>query len=87
MKSMRLIEEQYIDSALRMVRAEIRLAGEKFPPMRSPHEGYAIIKEEVDEMWDAIKKNEISHSRGEAIQVAAMAVRYAMDISEWNSNK
>lgn len=27
----------------------------KHPPMRSPHEGYAIILEELDELWDEIR--------------------------------
>ncbi len=32
-----------------------REAREKHPPMRSPHEGYAILLEELDELWDEIK--------------------------------
>lgn len=41
------------------------------------HEFYAILKEEVDEMWDAIKADDpIEHVRKEAIQIAAMVVRY-----------
>ena len=41
------------------------------------HEFYAILKEEVDELWDAIKAD---HPQGqvvmEAVQVAAMCFRY-----------
>ncbi len=41
------------------------------------HEFYAILKEEVDELWDAIKtdapQNELEK---EAIQIAAMVFRY-----------
>ncbi len=48
----------------------------------SPHEGYAVILEELDEMWEAIKKKDISHSRKEAIQVAATAVRYLYDFTD-----
>lgn len=41
------------------------------------HEFYGILKEEVDELWDAIKADEpFSRVRDEAIQVAAMPVRY-----------
>lgn len=41
------------------------------------HEFYAILKEEVDELWDAIKADEpLDRVRAEAIQVAAMPVRY-----------
>lgn len=49
-------------------------------PFNSAHEGYAIIKEEVDEMWDCIKENEVDHARREAMQVAAMALRFLIDI-------
>ena len=41
------------------------------------HEFYAILKEEVDELWDAIKTDApTSDLYDEAIQVAAMCVRY-----------
>jgi hypothetical protein len=71
---------------LRDVLTELRTALDRFPPMRSPHEGYAILLEEVEEMWDAIKANDGPASRKEAVQVAAMAIRYLMDVGE-GSNK
>lgn len=41
------------------------------------HEFYAILKEEVDELWDAIKRNDPQDNVvDEAIQVAAMVFRY-----------
>lgn len=43
----------------------------------SRHEFYAILKEEVDELWEAIKADEpISEVENEAIQVAAMCLRF-----------
>jgi N-acetylglucosamine kinase-like BadF-type ATPase len=41
------------------------------------HEFYAILKEEVDELWDAIK-DDAPHKKVEveAIQIAAMVFRY-----------
>lgn len=59
---------------------ELDEATKRFGPMRSTHEGYAILREEVDEMWDAIKANDTNHARAEAVQVAAMAIRFLMDI-------
>ena len=56
-------------------------------PMRSAHEGYAVILEELDELWDEVKKNPSKHPRlkeamrSEAIQVAAMAVRFIIDVT------
>jgi len=65
---------------------EVEFAVGKFPPFNSAHEGYAILKEEVDELWDAVKGNKADGSleaqRKEAIQVAAMAIRFVLDISD-----
>jgi NTP pyrophosphatase (non-canonical NTP hydrolase) len=42
------------------------------------HEFYAILLEEVDELWDAIKADEsLEELLAEMIQVAAMCFRYA----------
>lgn len=41
------------------------------------HEFYAILKEEVDELWDAIKSDaEHAHVEREAIQIATMVFRH-----------
>lgn len=61
---------------------ELAKAQAKHPtPMRSFHEGYAVILEEVDELWDEIKKNKPCGPcvRKEVIQVAAMALRFLID--------
>lgn len=31
-------------------------ARKKHAPMRGPHEGYAVLLEEVDELWDEVKR-------------------------------
>jgi len=67
------------------VLTELDSAVEKFPPFNSAHEGFAILKEEVDELWDEIKNNKHDIGdlqRKEAIQVAAMAIRFDLDISD-----
>lgn len=55
----------------------------KFPAFNSAHEGFAVLNEEVDELWDEVKKNPNSRNkknlRKEAIQVAAMAIRFIKD--------
>ncbi|WP_256846853.1 hypothetical protein [Paenibacillus sp. Pae108] len=59
---------------------ELNKAMEKFPKFNSAHEGYAVLLEEVDEAWDAIKRNDLDHARKEMIQVAAMAIRFLHDL-------
>ena len=66
---------------LEHVREELVTATRKFKSFASAHEGYAIIKEEVDELWDAIKANDQQQARHEAVQVAAMALRFLEEIT------
>lgn len=69
-------------------RVVVELVGalEKFPKFNSAHEGYAVLLEEVDELWEEVRKNPSRRSNtnmmAEAIQVAAMAMRFVYDLSE-----
>ena len=70
-----------IEIIMDVVKEEYDSATRKFGPFNSSHEGYAVIKEEVDELWDAIKGNTSNGAqRAEAIQIAAMALRFIFDI-------
>ena len=75
-------------TAAELVREEMARATEKFGPFRSDHEGYAILLEEVDELWTEVKFNPTSETgkvgkekrlKQEAVQVAAMALRFLID--------
>lgn len=61
---------------------EVMHARSKFGPMNSPHEGYAVLLEEVDELWDEVRRRDFSRDRArkEAIQVAAMAICFAAEV-------
>ena len=59
---------------------ELIRATEIYGPLNSSHEAYGVLLEEVDELWDEIKKNDITKAREEALQVAAIAIRFLMDI-------
>lgn len=77
---------ELLDKLLVNLRAEVLRAMEKHAPMHSPHEGYAVIQEEVDELWDRVKidKGHDYDSHVEALQIAAMGLRYALDIPQRN---
>lgn len=64
------------------IKAEIEEARAKHGPMHSPHEGWAVMLEELDELWEHVRHNtgRGQDARGEAIQIAAMAVRYIEDL-------
>ena len=52
----------------------------KYPVFNSTHEAAAVIQEEWEEMWDAIKKNDREHAKLEAIQVGAMILRFLTEM-------
>lgn len=68
---------------------ELARARESFKPMASGHEGYAVILEELDELWREIKKKyqDADAMRAEAIQVAAMAIRFVTDVCDGSKAK
>lgn len=74
--------QQGVQSAfMQAVIAEMARARAKHGNMHSLHEGYAVLLEEVEEAWEAIKKQrqDKAHIRDELVQVAAMAWRMAVD--------
>ena len=66
------------------VQIEMEKAQSIWPPFNSAHEGYAVLLEEVDELWDHVKTNQkrrdLDAMRKEAIQVSAMAARFAQEV-------
>lgn len=71
-----------IDVVLWDVEVELSKAMIRFQSFNSPHEGKAVIEEELDELWEHVKANtgRSPDARKEAIQVAAMALRYVLDL-------
>lgn len=63
---------------------ELTAATAKFGSFNSAHEGFAILKEEVDELWDEVRAKQGARDpqklRREAVQVAAMAIRFILDV-------
>jgi hypothetical protein len=68
------------DNAMKEVAAEYRRALKKFGGFASRHEGYAVILEELDELWAEIKNNGTNNNvKSEAVQVAAMGIRFLVE--------
>lgn len=78
------------EKAIDDVKYELLTAAYVFPAMASPHEGFGIMYEEFVELQAHIfakaGKRNTEEMRKEAVQVAAMAVRFIIDICE-NKNK
>ena len=62
--------------------AEFQRAAELHPKFNSAHEGYAVILEEMDELKAEVWKrhHDMDAMRKEAVQVAAMALRFLADV-------
>jgi hypothetical protein len=86
----KIMDDHSVDEMMRCIGIsdecydELRSAMKTFPRMASPHEGWAILKEEVDELWNEVKRQHDADGRDaamytEAMQVAAMAMRFMYD--------
>ena len=75
------------NEAVAFATAELQRAKAAHRNFNSGHEGYAVIREEVDELWDAIKRQKGYNTYSgpaahEAVQVAAMALRFLVDLCD-----
>lgn len=72
-----------IEDALHGLREELHKAMTKHAPMHSAHEGHSVIREELDELWEHVRADtgHTPAARKEALQVAAMGLRYALDVA------
>jgi NTP pyrophosphatase (non-canonical NTP hydrolase) len=67
-----------------LMKVELKKARQQHGPILSVHEGYAVILEELDEVWEEVKKKtserNLNNLLKELIQVAAMAQKMAEDV-------
>lgn len=71
--------------AFNEIEQEIIRAKKMFPTdFRNRHEAYGVILEEIDELWDEVRKNhkkgDLAAQRTEAKQAAAMLVRFMVEL-------
>ena len=72
-----------VDGTWEEVNDELQRAYSLHGPMRSTHEAYGILAEEMAEFFDEVRSNNLERAIAEATQVAASAVRFIMDAKEW----
>jgi len=70
--------------AVNLVLDELRKAEVYGDPLLNFHNGYAVLLEELDELWDEIKKKShlIDNKKliKEATQIGAMALRFLIEL-------
>ena len=70
-----------IDTAVRAILEEFGQATQRYRPFASRQEAAAVLLKEVDEFWDEIKQNNAVGARAEAIQIAATALRFLVEVN------
>jgi hypothetical protein len=69
---------------LRDLIQELLSAEAQHAPLNSLHEAWAVIYEELDELWEEVRKKRVARQaariRTELLQIAAMAWRAARDL-------
>ena len=75
---------------MKEILTELARANKKFPNFHSPHEGYAVMIEEMDELWQEIKavkypvtSDEKQRMHRECVQIAAMAIKFINSIKDY----
>lgn len=70
---------------------EYEKARQKFGVMYSAHEGYAVILEELDELWDIVKQKQTSRDyvlmRKETVQLGAMVLAFLIEIVDTENRR
>ena len=71
-----------MEDAVNIIYDEYKEASQKFGDFHNAHEGYSVILEEMDELWNAIKDKKCGtrEQAKEAKQVGAMALRFLVDL-------
>ena len=73
-----------IARAVKLIIGEYNQTITRNDPLESSYEGWALIKQEVDELWAEIKKGKLNGSQEElqreAVQISAMAMRFVVEL-------
>ncbi len=69
-------------AALEEMRSRAWHAEDKYGPIASTQEAMGVALEEWDEFREAIRSNNIAHARSEALDLAAVLLRFATQ-KEW----
>ena len=68
--------------AIQEILLEHERATKMFAPFNSAHEGHSVVREELEELWDEVKRKNTDPEkmRKEAIHLGAMALRFLCEV-------
>lgn len=72
------MQEDEINNIINDILKEVKKVSDKVGPYNSVHEGYAVMLEEFDELWDEVKRKDKNYTAmyNEAMQVACTSIRF-----------
>jgi NTP pyrophosphatase (non-canonical NTP hydrolase) len=86
-----MLDERYDEALVEVIEELVRLKklvddpDHPFENLYSPHHGWALLHEEMDELWEEIRKKNKDRDkdamREEAMQIAALAIRFMTDLT------
>lgn len=69
-----------VDAVATLITNEVKRAMTKWPPItNSPHHHFAVMEEEFIETRDEVFADNMRLAREEALQLAAMAIRFVLE--------
>lgn len=71
--------DELANDALRSLRAQLLCDFRDHAPITSQHEGYALLLERMEVLWEAIKRRERAEAMAEAFAVASLAMRFVIE--------
>ncbi|OCZ54326.1 hypothetical protein [Dehalobacter sp. TeCB1] len=74
-----------ITGVMSLMAGELIDANEKYPLFASAHEGYGVMAEEFQELFDEIRKKKPDYKamHDEAIQLGAMCMKFILSMEGW----
>ena len=87
------IDENLVNQIIAKLKDELHDASDNNPNFASYHEGFAVLYEEVDELWDEVKKSKRERSKNktellhESVQVGAMIIRFIHDLLDFRNDE
>ena len=78
-----------MEKILKDIMEKVEKINGKHPTYNSPHEAYAILLEEVDEVWDEVKIKDQNYTRmyNEVSDVACVCIRFMKFLEEIKKEK
>lgn len=74
------VDTPRVNEILEDVKKQLRIEAVNFNCFESPHEGYGVILEHSDKVWEAIKARNEGLTATEMVGLIAVCVRYLHDL-------